>query len=467
MATRPPARRDGRDASNEHATLTSAEQAAPDDSRRVLLITGNGWLQPHRLDRDKVVIGRAPDCDVVVEHRAMSRRHAILHLGAKVTVQDLGSTNGTRVGREQRSGGEPMRLEEGESFHIGPFSFLLVRASPAAALSTSRSGHGLLRIDNPTFESATPLLRDVAASAATVLIQGETGVGKELLADTVHRLSGRRGPLVRVNCAALSANLIESELFGHEKGAFTGAITAKEGLFEAAQGGSVFLDEIGELPLDLQAKLLRVLEANEATRLGATRPIKIDARYIAATNRDLAAEVAAGRFRSDLYYRLDGITLRIPPLRERRELILPLAMGFLCAGRSSSERAPRLDPDAMAALEQHAWPGNVRELKAVVERAVLLARGGPIGLRHLTLGKAAAVVGPTVTRAPSPPAPEAASDPALLGLSAAELAERAKIIEVLDACAGNQTRAAKALGLSRTTFVTRLGLYRIPRPRPR
>ena len=314
--------RSDRDRGNRHdSTITSgsATDAAPGQDRTftLLLVTGLGWLRPHRIAGPEVVIGRAPECDLVVEHPTLSRRHAVLRLGPPVTVQDLGSTNGTRVAGERRSGGEPRPLGEVGSFQIGPFSFLLVSDAAATQASISRSGRGLLRIQDPTLEHATPLLRDIAVSEASVLVLGETGVGKEVLADTVHRLSGRRGPLVAINCAALSASLIESELFGHEKGAFTGATSAKPGLLEAAQGGSVFLDEIGEMPLELQSKLLRALEARESTRLGATRPTKIDVRFIAATNRDLADEIAAGRFRSDLYYHLNKITLNIPPLRER------------------------------------------------------------------------------------------------------------------------------------------------------
>jgi two-component system, NtrC family, response regulator AtoC len=455
------------------ATTISTEPGVQDPVSvgGMLLVSGQGRLQPYRIHAREVVIGRAPDCDVVINDRMLSRRHAILRLGSPVTVQDLGSTNGTRVARRVCRGGEPVVLQDGESFHIGPFSFLLMRATSASDPS-GRSGQGLLRVIDPTFENATPILRDIACADATVLILGETGAGKEVLADTVHRLSGRSGPLMRINCAALAESLLESELFGHEKGAFTGATATKAGLLEAAQGGTVFLDEVGEMPASTQAKLLRALEAREVMRIGSTRPISIDARFIAATNRDLAAEVEAGRFRRDLYFRLDGITVHLPPLRARRTMIVPLALKFLAAAsaRSGAARAS-LSSEVIDALQAHPWPGNVRELKAVIERAVLLAKGNDIGLEHLALSPPTPAPAPAAATAPAAASaaipPPAEPDPGLYGLSPAELAERAHIIAELEACAGNQTRAAKRLGMSRTTLVTRLQHYRIPRPRGR
>src|SRR6185312_14667151 len=189
-------------------------------------------------------------------------------------------------------------------------------------------GAEALRIVDPTGARPGSLLSDIALSGINALILGETGVGKEMLAETLHRLSRREGRFVCINCAAIAPALIESELFGHEKGAFTGAAQGREGLLEAAAGGTVFLDEVGELPLEAQAKLLRAIERREIIRVGATRPLALDVRFVAATNRDLSSEMAAGQFRSDLYFRLDGVTLVIPPLRERRDQIAPLAMQF-------------------------------------------------------------------------------------------------------------------------------------------
>ncbi len=249
------------------------------------------------------------------------------------------------------------------------------------------------------------LAERAAAGTINVIVTGETGVGKELLSETVHRMSPRRdGPYVCLNCAALSETLLESELFGHERGAFTGAHQAKTGLIEAAAGGSLFLDEVGELSLTTQAKLLRVLETREVTRLGSVKPRRIDVRFIAATNRDLEAEVERGTFRRDLYFRLNGITLTIPPLRERRTEIPYLAGIFIrriC--RELGRPEPQLPQPILHILEQYAWPGNIRELKNMIERAVLLCDGPAIGLDHLPSEKFDPVRVPKPTPPPHQP----------------------------------------------------------------
>jgi DNA-binding NtrC family response regulator len=301
---------------------------------------------------------------------------------------------------------------------------------------------------------------------------GETGVGKEVLAEVVHRRSPRHGaPFLRLNCAALSETLLESELFGHEKGAFTGAAQAKPGLLETADGGTVFLDEIGELSAAMQVKLLRVLEDRKVTRVGALAARSIDVRFVAATNRDLEAEVQRGAFRQDLFFRLSGITLTIPPLRERRAEIEPLARLF--AARSAAQLgrpAPGISRAALDALVRHSWPGNVRELRNVMERAVVLAEADEITPDHLLLPSAK----PAETRAaPSAapavdPAPAAAGGAGAAGLRAElDAIERQRILDALAAAAGNQTQAAAALGMSRRTFIARLDEYGIPRPRKR
>jgi DNA-binding NtrC family response regulator len=429
----------------------------------------------HPITTDEIVIGRAPECDLVLEHRALSRRHAVLRRGPQLSVQDLGSTNGLRLARGLVRGGEPVLLAPGESFHIGPFSFLVVDAQPTDA-STNRSGRDRLIVEDPTPEGVSTLIREIAKSGVNVLVLGETGVGKEVLASTIHAVSERSGPLSSINCAALSEPLLESELFGHEKGAFTGAAAAKDGLLEAASGGTVFLDEIGDLPLSLQAKLLRAVESREIRRLGSTREVPIDVRIIAATNRELTAEVAAGRFRQDLFFRLDGVTLRIPPLRDRRHAIGPLALKFVEeASRRLGRPEVRATPEMIAALSAHDWPGNVRELKAVIDRAVLLSRGAQLGSRHLAFSSrpdgAAPGPAPAPPRAAAPAAAPAASPAAAPAsgerdfLEPEQRADRARVIAALDECAGNQTRAAKRLGISRTTLVNKLALYRIPRPR--
>jgi DNA-binding NtrC family response regulator len=299
----------------------------------------------------------------------------------------------------------------------------------------------------------------IAKSSINVLVIGETGVGKEVMARRLHERSARPdAPLLCLNCAAFTETLLESELFGYERGAFTGATHAKRGLLESARGGTVLLDEIGEMSLALQAKLLRVIEQREVQRVGALKPIPIDVRFLAATHRDLDAEARAGRFRADLFFRLNGITLAIPPLRDRLHELEPLARGFVAAACAEAHRddVPELAPAALALLRRHAWPGNIRELRNVMERAVILCTGDRIEAAHVTLE----------------PAPrETSIEPGLSELATIyqldPARERARIVEALTACKGNQTQAAKLLGISRRTLVTRLGELDLPRPRKR
>ncbi len=299
-----------------------------------------------------------------------------------------------------------------------------------------------------------------AAGTINVLILGDNGVGKEVLAHTVHERSPRAsGPFVAVNCAALTDALLDSELFGHERGAFTGAVQAKTGLLEAASGGSLFLDELGEMSLPLQAKLLRAIDTKEVLRVGATRPRAVDVRFIAATNRDIEEEVAAKTFRRDLYFRLSGMTLTIPPLRERTDEIEPLARMFLeNTARQLGRPAPELSSEALSWLKAYHWPGNIRELRNVIERALLLAGGGRITGAHLPADKPriAEVEPPSVAAAPEPTRP--------LRLRQDDL-ERQAILDALARCAGNQTRAAELLGMPRRTFCARLKKYGIDGPR--
>jgi DNA-binding NtrC family response regulator len=334
------------------------------------------------------------------------------------------------------------------------------------------------------------LTEQVAKSDLSVLILGETGAGKEMTAETVHRLSPRaRGPFVRLHCAALSEQLLESELFGHEKGAFTGAHQTKKGLLESADQGTVLLDEIGELPLSMQVKLLRVLEDRTLQRVGALTGRSIDVRFIAATNRDLEAEVAKGRFRLDLYFRLNGVTLFVPPLRSRLEEIESLARTFIAqaAQRAGTGDQPALSPEALERLKAYSWPGNVRELRNAIERAVLLCGPGPIRVEHLPtekMGATRAPISPSSGDGAASRASAASGDfdaPTVTAMKAApvsrpsdsiraldlqrEALERQHILETLDACAGNQTRAAKMLGISRGTLLARLDAFGIPRPR--
>jgi two-component system, NtrC family, response regulator AtoC len=363
-----------------------------------------------------------------------------------------------------------------------------------AALSESLHGggravEGSIVPPEGAMEKLRPLVERVASSTISVLILGETGVGKEVMATTIHALSPRaKRPMVSINCAAVSENLLESELFGYERGAFTGAVVSKAGLLETAEGGTVFLDEIGEMTLSVQAKLLRVLEHKQVARLGALTPRAIDVRFVAATNRDLEEQVERGAFRRDLYFRLAVFTLSIPPLRERIAEIAPLANGFIrdaCA-HAGRTQLPRLGADVLATLEQYAWPGNVRELRNVLERAVLLCPGDVIELTHLPLDKMGRTL-PTrwstppdpfhpaplptgfgaagASRLPSTPPPSMRPSRVPPPGSYAAMEERERIIRALDACAGNQTKAAQLLGIARRTLISRIEMYNLPRPK--
>jgi transcriptional regulator with PAS, ATPase and Fis domain len=299
------------------------------------------------------------------------------------------------------------------------------------------------------------LTRLVAPSTANVLIVGETGTGKELIARAIHRLSRRAdGPYVRVNCGALSESLLESELFGHVKGAFTGAVDNKTGRFEAAHGGTIFLDEISSMSSKLQVKLLRVLQEREFERVGDTRTVQVDARVIAATNQSLESEIESGRLREDLYYRLNVVPIQLPPLRSRREDIPALARFFL--GRYCQENhreAPDIPVDVVKVLLAHNWPGNVRELENCMERAVVLSQGGPITARPLRgagPGDLTGLIQQLVRTA-------------ILDLKAIDLLERVVgeverelIAQVLRQCDDVQTKAAARLGINRNTLHKKL-----------
>ena len=301
----------------------------------------------------------------------------------------------------------------------------------------------------PGFKRVLEEIAQVARTSSTVLLQGETGSGKEVVARAIHDQSGRRErPMVKVNCAALPANLIEAELFGREKGAYTGALARQMGRFELADGATIFLDEVGELPLELQPKLLRVLQDGEFERVGGARTIKVDARVIAATNRDLARAVEEGAFRKDLFYRLNVFPIEVPPLRERREDIPMLAWAFV---REFSEAMAKpikaIDADSMSALQAYSWPGNVRELRNVIERAMILARGSTLQVS----------LAPPSIRAPAAKRPAAVRD----------AAERTHLLRVLERC-GWRIRgprgAAAALDMKATTLESRMKKLGLERP---
>jgi DNA-binding NtrC family response regulator len=289
------------------------------------------------------------------------------------------------------------------------------------------------------------------AGLITILVLGETGTGKEVLANWIHRQSPRAaGPFVCINCAALTETLLESELFGHEKGAFTGAGAANPGLLETAAGGTVFLDEIGEMNAAFQTKLLRALETREIMRVGGRVPRAIDVRFIAATNRDLEADVANKAFRQDLFFRLNGISLTIPALRDRSADILPLARHFLShASQAANRRPPRLSAAAVELLEGYSWPGNIRELRNAIERALVLCEGSEITLAHLPVEKWR-----LLRMGPEPSS----------GADGANDVERRRIMEAMVELGGNQTRVAAKLGIARGTLIARLERYGVRRP---
>ncbi|HET7448994.1 MAG TPA: sigma-54 dependent transcriptional regulator [Gaiellaceae bacterium] len=329
------------------------------------------------------------------------------------------------------------------------------------------SGTGEILTQYAPMQAVLALVERVARSDSPVVIRGESGTGKELVARAIHRLSTRAdGPLVDINCAAISENLLESELFGHEKGAFTGALARKSGLFELAQGGTLFMDEIGELDPKLQGKLLRALESRTFFRVGGTQKVEVDVRIVAATNKDIERAVEANEFRSDLYYRINTISVTLPPLRERAVDIPLLAEHFL--RHYGGATPPRLTEEALEALVRYQWPGNIRELRNVIERAVLLANDGVIHAHELPLdgsaprenGSAASTNGASASSSNGNGADGGGAP--LLALADVE---RRHIEEVLKRESWHQGRAASVLGISTKTLYRKIREYGFVRPR--
>jgi len=478
----------------------------------VLVMARTGVVTVPFGHRSELVLGRSLDSDVTIADERASRIHAKLVVDeGRVWVVDLGSSNGTRLGAQRLTPRAPARLDADDMLVIGATAVVVhSTSSPAGATADEiERARAILRAridagdidsesrieldaiarppgwDDPRQGGATlldcgvmarfaPVIERIAASPISVLLLGETGVGKEVLARTLHARSPRaRAPMLCVSCAALSEPLLESELFGHERGAFTGAAYTKPGLLESAEGGTVFLDEVSELPLATQAKLLRVLEVREVRRVGGLRPIPIDVRFIAATHRDLLGDAGEGRFRADLYFRLNGVSLTLPPLRERADEIEPLARWFVEQACRDARRlqAPAFSPEAMSILTAYGWPGNVRELRNVVERAVLLCSGGAITPADLVWDAARVVAPPRrpreIDREPPPTRrlPERASDRAERAAKAIDADERDRVIDALRRCAGNQTQAAKLLGVTRRQLIARIERLKLRRPR--
>jgi transcriptional regulator with PAS, ATPase and Fis domain len=440
-----------------------------DENPRLLVGASGDARREHPLASDTVV-GRDASCDIVIPDDSVSRRHALLRAETDGTwiLIDLGSANGTY--REGAPLGLPIALRDGDRLRFGDAEAEF--HGPDEGESTGESyprvttGHrtrtaGLqdaARIQflgvSPAILSVLSLARKAANSDIPVHIAGETGTGKDLLARAIHEEGARAGrPLIPVNCAALPEALLESSLFGHTRGAFTGAFQAREGLLRAADGGSVFLDEIGEMPPAMQTKLLRFLQEGEVLRVGESRPSRVDVRILSATNRDLAGDVEEGRFRRDVYYRLCGFTIALPPLRERPgdvPLLTERLLGTACARH---RKRVRLEPAVLRIFERYTWPGNVRELENELLRCVAVAAdGGVITPQDL----------PAHLRDEPGSRDDTASgrdrNGADLRAAVADF-ERRHIIAALEANRGNVSRTARELGLSRSAMYKKLKEY--------
>jgi len=468
----------------ERARASTAETQPRADERlraapSLLVSCASGaWAVPLTMGRD-YVLGRAPECDVVIDDASVSRRHALLTVSGRITLEDLGSTNGTSIQGRKLQAGDPGVLSLGTVFEVGSATLVLQR-TPSLGARSHRTPPELpgTVVRDPAMKRLYEMLDVVAPTGLSVLILGETGVGKEVFAEALHRRSSRLGgPFLKLNCAALPESILEAELFGYEKGAFTGATQTKVGLFEAADGGTLFLDEVGEMAPSTQTKVLRALESGEVMRLGSSVTRKVDVRFLSAANRDLRKLVAAGTFRADLFFRLNGITMTLPPLRRRPDDVLPLAEVFLeRAARRLGRPPPRIGDDARRALAGHPWPGNVRELRNVIDRAVVLCPADTLRPEHLLLqeGEIEPAAEPVGSRTPLPapaPADEQVTLRLPVGARSPELKgkveefERAQLLEALAKTRGNQTRAAKLLGIARRTLIKKMVRYGIERPR--
>jgi len=426
------------------------------------------WVHPEvdgrvtALASGRTVLGRDFTCDVRLAGDQMSRQHAeILKESAMLVIADLNSMNGTYVDGRRITRAP---IDEGSVIRIGDWVGVVLRFAgepEGAAFQEIIPGY----FGGPRTLAAVEPLRKAATSDLAVIIEGETGTGKEGIARATHLWSGRKGPFIAVNCAALPENLAEGELFGYRKGAFTSADRASPGYFQAANGGTLFLDEVSDLSEAIQPKLLRVLEQGEVTPLGETRPIPVDVRVVVATQKPLTTLVDEDRFRADLMARLDGLRIRLLPLRARIEEVPNLFTRLL---KAKSGTAPAVDAAAVESLCCHRWPLNIREVTNLAKRvAALHGHEKMLKRSHLAtlLGERMPASKTDKTNKSDPSPIEAApSSPEDENWTAAEREERKLILEVLERCAGNQTAAAKKLNMSRSTLVERLKQYGIRRP---
>ena len=429
--------------------------------RRCKLISNvGGRVTEHAFDQAEISIGSMDENDLVVSDDTVSRRHCkIVQEDSSYVLVDLGSTNGTFIDRVRV---REAFLTPGCTIGLGKVELKFQPADEEVEivpLEAERLGAAIGR--SVRMRELFAMIEKIAPTGTTVVIEGETGTGKEVIAKELHRLSPRgNGALMVLDCGAVPPSLIESELFGHEKGAFTGAVMTRQGLFELAHGGTLFLDELGELPLDLQPKLLRALETREIRRVGGSRSIRVDVRILAATNRDLEKEVKEGRFREDLFYRLSVVRLRIPPLRERTEdlpLLVKHLLARLPANRRSDgrERIRAVSDEAMAMLAAYRFPGNVRELVNVLERAVSLADGENLtanDLPELVRGALPAPL-PGASSGP-PPIPKSIADATFKDAKERLLAsfERDYLVTLLKKTNGNISQAARDADIDRKYF---------------
>ncbi|HWZ87742.1 MAG TPA: sigma 54-interacting transcriptional regulator [Polyangiaceae bacterium] len=453
------------------STLTGAPSSRSAAARALQLVvvepTGM-WILPLP-ESGSIRIGRAEECEARLADARVSRFHATLQV-SPLMLEDMTSSNGTSTAGARLLPGQCVELQPGQAFSVGDTVLIVQKVSsrgdraPKRSTSAEFNSSGGIIIRDPGMKQIFTRVMRLAQGTINVLIQGETGVGKEVVADAIHRASPRASaPFLRIQCAALSDDVLNRQLFGYDGGG-ADAADSGPGLLELARGGDVLLDEIGELSPTLQARLLHVIETGEVSRVGTLESRPLDVRFLFSSHRNIENLVAEGAFRADLFFRLKGATLDLPPLRKRPSEVIPLAEAFVAraAERMHLEEQVVLTDGARERLLLHDWPGNVRELRNAVERALLLCSNSSIQAEDLALDaednpppsppEAGAV------RATEPPARTSQSD------LAGDL-ERERISQVLLACGGNQSRAAEALGMPRRTLVRKIAVLGLPRPR--